>query len=81
MSDQSKAIEVPEGMDTGIYTQGYNAKAAGAPDENPFSPDFPHQFESWAAGYAAGTAPEPAPDAETQAPAPSSRKKSSSEFE
>jgi hypothetical protein len=57
MSDEK--IEIPPEFDTAIFTQGVKAKEAGqADDTNPFDPAFPHQFESWAAGYAAGVAPE-----------------------
>jgi hypothetical protein len=47
-----------EEHDVAIFAQGKRAKEAGEPeDSNPFSPDFAHQFESWAAGWAEGVAP------------------------
>lgn len=47
-----------EEHDIAIFAQGKRAKESGEPeDSNPFNPDFPHQFESWAAGWAEGVAP------------------------
>lgn len=49
--------------DVAIFAAGKRAKESGlAEDSNPYDPNFPHQNESWAAGWAEGEAPVPEPE-------------------
>ena len=52
------AQQIPPEYDTAIYSQGKISKEAGEEEQNPFTEGTP-QFESWAAGYAAGVFPPP----------------------
>jgi hypothetical protein len=51
------AQQIPPEFDTAIYSQGKLDKENGLEEDNPFEEGTP-QFESYAAGYAAGVAPE-----------------------
>ena len=56
------------GYDTALFAQGLRAKEAGEPEEaNPIDPAYPPQYESWAAGWAYGSAPELTPLGEDDA--------------